>query len=283
MVAVIEHLRSSANVLEAQLSQLQNLVPPSAQAQAQAQMQPMSMFQMYHPHLPVVAQQQPQQQQLQHHQLPSPASGGLKREADRQADDGSGVPIKKRRRRRRRNSAGILVDGDTLLENGDHPHGRRRGPKAPADPNRPKRPASAYLIFQNEVRRDMQAAYPDRPYHEILGKISERWNQLTDAEKKHYTDITVAQKVQYEKDKARYEAERNGVPGSASVPPSAGSIALVPSAGVLPDVPISTGLVPVSAAGTSDADEEDDDEASEASAALQGHEDDEDDEDGEDD
>ena len=254
-------------------AQVQAVAPPSAQMGP-----PMSMFQMYHPsNLPIVPQLQNQQQQPQQSPLAPPQSGGTlvrKREHDGIQVDESGAPIKKRRRRRRRNSAGVLVDGDTLLENGDH-HGRQRRPKAPADPNRPKRPASAYLIFQNEVRKDMQAAYPDLPYHEILGKISERWNQLSETEKKHYTDITIEQKRQYEKDKAKYEATKN----NGEVPPtSAGSATTAPtSEGPLQLGPISTGLVPVSAGGTSEDADEDEEEASEASAEIQGQEDDEED------
>lgn len=62
--------------------------------------------------------------------------------------------------------------------------------KKAADPNAPKRPPSAYLVFQNEVRGDMRKRYPDLPYAELLGKISEAWKALAASDKKVYQDNT---------------------------------------------------------------------------------------------
>lgn len=65
---------------------------------------------------------------------------------------------------------------------------RRRGPdkkeKKPRDPNKPKRPPCAYLLFQNEVRKEMQERFPSMAYHDLLSKISERWAHMSDEDKK---------------------------------------------------------------------------------------------------
>lgn len=56
--------------------------------------------------------------------------------------------------------------------------------KANRDPNAPKRPPSAYLLFQNEIREDMRQQFKDLSYSDVLGKISEAWKNLTDEQRK---------------------------------------------------------------------------------------------------
>jgi hypothetical protein len=60
---------------------------------------------------------------------------------------------------------------------------RQTKEKKPKDVNAPKRPASAYLLFQNEVRKTVQAEHPDMPYNQILGEISKLWHAMTPEEK----------------------------------------------------------------------------------------------------
>lgn len=60
----------------------------------------------------------------------------------------------------------------------------RKERKANRDPNAPKRPPSAYLLFQNEIREDMRQQYKDLTYSEVLGKISESWKSLTEDQRK---------------------------------------------------------------------------------------------------
>ena len=77
-------------------------------------------------------------------------------------------------------------DGDPEADGGAVKRRRRRAPgeKKERDPNMPKRPPSAYLIFQNEVREEMKKAFPNAPYLEVLNKISERWGKMSDDEKR---------------------------------------------------------------------------------------------------
>lgn len=60
----------------------------------------------------------------------------------------------------------------------------RKKEKKVRDPNAPKRPPSAYLLFQNEVRQDMRKRHPGMPYSEVLGKVSEAWKALTEDQRK---------------------------------------------------------------------------------------------------
>ena len=58
----------------------------------------------------------------------------------------------------------------------------KRVPK-PKDPNAPKRPPSAYLIYQNAMREELKAAHPEFSYKEILKEIAARWGKITPEEK----------------------------------------------------------------------------------------------------
>ena len=55
--------------------------------------------------------------------------------------------------------------------------GRKRA-KKPKDPNAPKRPASSYLLFQNDVRKELRAKNPDIPNNELLNLISDMWKKM---------------------------------------------------------------------------------------------------------
>ena len=57
---------------------------------------------------------------------------------------------------------------------------RKRADKlALKDPNAPKRPASAYLMYQNECREEVKKSMPkEAPYQDTLKKIGEMWKEL---------------------------------------------------------------------------------------------------------
>lgn len=60
---------------------------------------------------------------------------------------------------------------------------KKRKAREPKDPDAPKRPASAYILFQNDVRKAMTLRYPDMPYKELLIEISREWAGLDPAKK----------------------------------------------------------------------------------------------------
>lgn len=60
---------------------------------------------------------------------------------------------------------------------------RKRSARKPKDPNAPKRPPSNYLLFQNEVRAELKAKFPQLPNSELLQMISKRWAAMADADK----------------------------------------------------------------------------------------------------
>ncbi|CAE6404281.1 unnamed protein product [Rhizoctonia solani] len=74
------------------------------------------------------------------------------------------------------------------------------------DPLAPKRPPSAYILYQNDVRKQMQDKYPELSYSDVLGKISESWQTLEESKKKVYLDMVERDKLRYEDEKLRYNA-----------------------------------------------------------------------------
>jgi hypothetical protein len=68
------------------------------------------------------------------------------------------------------------------LDDDDGPKKRRRATK-PKDPNAPKRPASSYILFQNEIRKELKEKHPHLTNPELLTMISEMWKKMSDEEK----------------------------------------------------------------------------------------------------
>ncbi|RXK40203.1 hypothetical protein M231_02477 [Tremella mesenterica] len=63
---------------------------------------------------------------------------------------------------------------------------KKKRERKPRDPNAPKRPPSAYIMFQNEVRDQMRKTNPEIAYKEVLGMISQKWKDLSDEQKRVY-------------------------------------------------------------------------------------------------
>ncbi|UZJ56442.1 hypothetical protein CBS101457_005762 [Exobasidium rhododendri] len=82
----------------------------------------------------------------------------------------------------------------------------RKERKANRDPNAPKRPPSAYLLFQNEIREDMRQRYKELTYSEVLGKISEAWKALTEEQRKVYQDKTVESMARWNQEKKSHQS-----------------------------------------------------------------------------
>jgi len=84
---------------------------------------------------------------------------------------------------------------------------QKRKEKRLRDPDAPKRPPSAYLLFQNEVRQEIRKKHPGMPYSEVLGKVSEAWKALTDEQRRVYQDKTTENMATWNQQKKDHEAE----------------------------------------------------------------------------
>jgi len=60
---------------------------------------------------------------------------------------------------------------------------KRKRSSKPKDPNAPKRPASSYILFQNEIRAQLRQEFPHLSNPELLAVISDKWKNMSEAEK----------------------------------------------------------------------------------------------------
>lgn len=73
--------------------------------------------------------------------------------------------------------------------------------KAKKDPNRVKRPKSAYFFFCDDKRKEVQLANPGKGMGDISKALGKLWKELTEEDKQTYND-------QHEEDVQRYEDEK---------------------------------------------------------------------------
>ena len=59
-----------------------------------------------------------------------------------------------------------------------------RGPHEAKDPNAPRRPQTAYMMFTSEVRKDVRVDNPDTTVSERAKIIGKMWADLDDEKKK---------------------------------------------------------------------------------------------------
>lgn len=85
------------------------------------------------------------------------------------------------------------------IDAGDDTEAPKRRKRKPKDPNAPKRPASSYIFFQNEVRKKIKASNPNISNSELLTMISKQWQEMSEEDKavsvydaslKRYTILT---------------------------------------------------------------------------------------------
>ncbi|ORX38554.1 high mobility group box domain-containing protein [Kockovaella imperatae] len=93
---------------------------------------------------------------------------------------------------------------------------KKKKEKKPKDPNAPKRPPSAYLLFQNDQREGIKSTRPDMAYKDILSEVSERWKNLTPEQKKYYDDAYNNANEEYRRADEAYKAG-GGIPVAAAL------------------------------------------------------------------
>lgn len=84
------------------------------------------------------------------------------------ASEQNGAPPAKAGRKRK------AVDEDA------EPVKRTRKPK---DPNAPKRPASSYILYQNEIRKELREKHPGVTNSELLNIIAKQWAEMSETDK----------------------------------------------------------------------------------------------------
>jgi len=60
---------------------------------------------------------------------------------------------------------------------------KRRTIKKTRDPNAPKRAASSYIFFQNDLRPELRKQHPDISTADILARVKKQWAEMTPEQK----------------------------------------------------------------------------------------------------
>ncbi|CAO2823225.1 HMG1/2-like protein [Amaranthus tricolor] len=77
--------------------------------------------------------------------------------------------------------------------------------KPAKDPNKPKRPPSAFFVFMEEFRVTYKQKHPNNKSVAAVGKAGgEKWKSLSDAEKAPYIQKAEKRKADYEKSMNTY-------------------------------------------------------------------------------
>ncbi|XP_021754488.1 high mobility group B protein 3-like [Chenopodium quinoa] len=77
--------------------------------------------------------------------------------------------------------------------------------KPAKDPNKPKRPPSAFFVFMEEFRVTYKQKHPNNKSVAAVGKAGgEKWKSLTEAEKAPYIQKAEKRKADYEKSMNTY-------------------------------------------------------------------------------
>lgn len=87
------------------------------------------------------------------------------------------------------------------------------------DPDMPRRPASAFFLFQNAIRNSVKSAMPDEAKGvEIQKAVSEKWKALDDESRKPYNDQHEKEVQEYDARIAAYNKSKGIVPRSKTGP-----------------------------------------------------------------
>ena len=60
---------------------------------------------------------------------------------------------------------------------------RRTVIKKAKDPDAPKRAASSYIFFQNDLRQELRKQHPDISSTELMSRVSKQWAEMTPEQK----------------------------------------------------------------------------------------------------
>ena len=80
---------------------------------------------------------------------------------------------------------------------------KRKKVAVPKDPNAPKRPVTAYIIFSTEVRQKLHSDQPEMGFVELMKHIGGLWNKLPAKDKQVATSFIKYSLIQWNTSKLR--------------------------------------------------------------------------------
>ncbi|KAK6922502.1 High mobility group box domain [Dillenia turbinata] len=82
---------------------------------------------------------------------------------------------------------------------------------AAKDPNKPKRPASAFFVFMEEFRKQYKEKHPNNKSVAAVGKAGgDKWKSMSEAEKAPYVAKAEKRKTDYNKQMEAYNRKQAG-------------------------------------------------------------------------
>lgn len=110
----------------------------------------------------------------------------------------------------------------------DDDGGKKRAKKAKKvkDPNAPKKPLTAYFVFQSAKRAELKAVNPDMKMGEMSKLIGAAWKALSEDGQRPFIEKAAELKIQYAIDKAAYDGGGigGGVGGGADAADAYGAV-----------------------------------------------------------
>ena len=80
--------------------------------------------------------------------------------------------------------------------------------KAGKDPNKPKRPPSAFFVFMEQFRKEFKEKNPKNKLVSVVGKAGgDKWKSLSESEKAPYVAKAEKLKAEYQKKLKAYDAD----------------------------------------------------------------------------
>uniref|UniRef100_A0A6M2F1P0 HMG box domain-containing protein n=1 Tax=Populus davidiana TaxID=266767 RepID=A0A6M2F1P0_9ROSI len=96
-------------------------------------------------------------------------------------------------------------NNDSKLKRKGAGAGTKASKKAAKDPNKPKRPASAFFVFMEDFRKQYKESHPNNKSVAAVGKAGgDKWKSLSEAEKAPFAAKAEKRKFEYNKDMAAY-------------------------------------------------------------------------------
>ncbi|XP_062097340.1 HMG1/2-like protein [Humulus lupulus] len=93
--------------------------------------------------------------------------------------------------------------------------GRKPTKKAAKDPNKPKRPASAFFVFMEDFRKQFNKENPNNKAVSAVGKAAgEKWKSMTEADKAPFVAKAEKRKIEYEKNMKAYNKRQADGPAA---------------------------------------------------------------------
>jgi hypothetical protein len=80
------------------------------------------------------------------------------------------------------------------------------------DPNAPKKPLNAYMVYMAHRHRELREADPPVPAGSLSKQVVEEWNAMGEAEREPFVEISNANKERYRREKEAYELAKGGEP-----------------------------------------------------------------------